>query len=152
MALRKIVMFGDSILNKKSRVVDKFDDRLAQLIDDMAETMYHENGVGLAAVQVGILKRVIVIDVGNGLLELVNPEIIKTEGSQHNREGCLSFPGRFGTTERPMKVQVKAQDRNGTWHIYTGEGLLAMAFCHETDHLDGVLFTAHLLPGEKVSM
>ncbi len=152
MALRKIIEFGDSTLTKKSRVAEKFDDRLAQLIDDMAETMYQENGCGLAAVQVGILKRVVVVDVGDGLIELVNPEIVKSEGVQHEKEGCLSLPGRFAVTERPMKVQVKAQDRNGVWHIYTGEGLKAMAFCHEIDHLDGILFTSHILPGEKVEI
>lgn len=151
MALRKIIEFGDATLTKKSRVAEKFDERLAQLIDDMTETMYHYDGCGLAAVQVGILKRVVVIDVGDGLVELVNPEIVKKEGTQHEKEGCLSLPGRFAVTERPMKIQVKAQDRNGVWHIYTGEGLKARAFCHEIDHLDGILFTSHIIPGEKVN-
>lgn len=145
MALRNIVELGDPILNKTSRAVEKFDDRLSTLIDDMKETMYHANGVGLAAVQVGILKRVVVIDVGDGIMELVNPEITKSSGEQREAEGCLSLPGKSGVTLRPMKVQVKAQDRNGKWHIYTGEGLKARAFCHELDHLDGVLFTSRVV-------
>lgn len=145
MALRNIVKLGDPILNKKSRQVDKFDDRLSTLIDDMKETMYQENGVGLAAVQVGILKRVVVIDVGDGMMELVNPEITDKSGEQREIEGCLSLPGKSGVTLRPMKVQVKAQDRNGKWHIYTGEGLKARAFCHEIDHLDGILFTSKVI-------
>lgn len=145
MALRNIVKLGDPILNKTSRQVDKFDDRLSTLIDDMKETMYQENGVGLAAVQVGILKRVVVIDVGDGMMELVNPEITDKSGEQREIEGCLSLPGKSGVTLRPMKVQVKAQDRNGKWHIYTGEGLKARAFCHEIDHLDGILFTSKII-------
>lgn len=145
MALRNIVKLGDPVLNKKSRVVDKFDDRLSVLIDDMLDTMYEANGVGLAAVQVGILKRVVVIDIGEGPMELVNPEIILAEGEQREQEGCLSLPGKYGTTVRPMHVQVKAQDRTGKWHVYTGDELKARAFCHEIDHLDGVLFTSHVI-------
>ncbi len=110
MALRNIVKFGDPILNKKSRVVEKFDDRLSDLIDDMLETMYNGNGVGLAAVQVGILKRVVVIDIGEGPIELVNPEITLEEGEQISQEGCLSLPSKWANTKRPKKVQVKAQD------------------------------------------
>ena len=147
MALRNIVKVGDPILNKTSRVVEKFDDRLGTLIDDMLETLYKENGVGLAAVQVGILKRVVVIDIGEGPMELVNPEITLKEGEQREQEGCLSLPGKWGTTVRPMKVQVKAQDRNGKWQVFTGEGLKARAFCHELDHLDGILFTSHVVDG-----
>ncbi len=147
MALRNIVKVGDPVLNKKSRVVEKFDEKLAVLIDDMFETLYKENGVGLAAVQVGILKRVVVIDVGDGPMELVNPEITVSEGEQKEQEGCLSLPGKWGTTVRPMKVQVKAQDRNGNWQIFTGEALKARAFCHELDHLDGVLFTSRVIDG-----
>lgn len=143
MALRNIVKFGDPILNKKSRVVEKFDDRLSDLIDDMLETMYNGNGVGLAAVQVGILKRVVVIDIGEGPIELVNPEITLEEGEQISQEGCLSLPNKWANTKRPKKVQVKAQDRKGKWQIFTGEDLKAKAFCHEIDHLDGILFTAH---------
>ena len=111
MALRNIVKFGDPILNKTSRKIEKFDDRLAILIDDMLETMYQANGVGLAAVQVGMLKRVVVIDIGDGPIELVNPEITMREGEQRESEGCLSLPGKYGVTVRPMKVQVKAQNR-----------------------------------------
>ena len=145
MALRNIVKLGDPILNKTSRKIEKFDDRLAILIDDMLETMYQANGVGLAAVQVGMLKRVVVIDIGDGPMELVNPEITMREGEQRESEGCLSLPGKYGVTVRPMKVQVKAQDRNGKWQVFPGEGLKARAFCHEIDHLDGILFTSHVV-------
>ncbi len=147
MALRNIVKVGDPILDKKSRTVEKFDEKLSMLIDDMLETMYKENGVGLAAVQVGMLKRVVVIDVGDGPMELVNPEITLAEGEQREQEGCLSLPGKYGTTVRPMKVQVKAQNREGKWQVFTGEGLKARAFCHELDHLDGVLFTSKVIDG-----
>lgn len=150
MALRNIVKLGDPVLTKKSRVVEKFDERLATLIDDMLETMYDGNGVGLAAVQVGILKRVVVIDIGEGPMELVNPEIIYTEGEQISQEGCLSLPGKWGTTSRPKKVQIKAQDRTGKWQVFTGEDLKAKAFCHEIDHLDGILFPSHLIQGETL--
>lgn len=150
MALRNIVKLGDPILYKKSRVVEKFDDRLAMLIDDMKETMYDGNGVGLAAVQVGVLKRVVVIDVGDGPMELVNPEIIFAEGKQISQEGCLSLPNKWANTKRPQKVQVKAQDRNGKWQVFTGEDLKAKAFCHEIDHLDGILFTSHIVEGETL--
>ena len=145
MALRNIVKVGDPILNKKSRVVEKFDERLSVLIDDMFDTMYAQEGVGLAAVQVGMLKRVVVIDVGDGKIELVNPEITLVEGTQEESEGCLSIPGESGITRRPAKVQVKAQDRNGKWHVYTGEGLKARCFCHELDHLEGILFTSKII-------
>ena len=147
MALRNIVKLGDPILNKKSRKIEKFDDKLASLIDDMLETMYASNGVGLAAVQVGILKRVVVIDIGEGPMELVNPEITMEEGEQQESEGCLSLPGKYGITSRPKKVQVKAQDRNGKWQVFTGEDLKARAFCHEIDHLDGILFVDKIIPG-----
>lgn len=150
MALRNIVKLGDPILYKKSRVVEKFDDRLAMLIDDMKETMYDGNGVGLAAVQVGVLKRVVVIDVGDGPMELVNPKIIFAEGEQISQEGCLSLPNKWANTKRPQKVQVKAQDRNGKWQVFTGEDLKAKAFCHEIDHLDGILFTSHIVEGETL--
>lgn len=147
MALRNVVKVGDPILNKKSRVVEKFDDRLGVLIDDMFETMYNAEGVGLAAVQVGMLKRVVVLDVGDGPIELVNPEITKAEGEQKESEGCLSVPGKYGVCLRPAKVQVKAQDRHGNWHVYTGEGLKARCFCHELDHLEGILFTSKVIGG-----
>lgn len=145
MALRNVVKIGDPILNKKSRIVEKFDERLSVLIDDMFETMYAENGVGLAAVQVGILKRVIVMDVGDDPIELVNPQITSMKGTQEEAEGCLSLPGEYGITKRPAKVRVKAQDRNGKWHLYTGEELKARCFCHEIDHLDGILFTSKVI-------
>lgn len=140
MALRKVVTKEDPILRKKSRPVEKFDDKLAMILDDMAETMYASDGVGLAGVQVGFLRRVVVMDIGDGLLELVNPEIVKEEGEQYAEEGCLSIPGEYYETIRPAKVQVKAQDRHGKWCVYSGEDLKARCFCHEIDHLDGILF------------
>lgn len=146
MALRNIVKYGDPVLRKKSRVVDKFDKKLSTLIDDMLQTMYNADGVGLAAVQVGVLKRVVVIDIGEGPIELVNPEIIDaSEEVQITPEGCLSLPGQTGTTSRPMTVKVKAQDRNGKWYIYKGTELKAKAFCHEIDHLDGILYIDNLV-------
>ena len=145
MALRKIVEIGDPILNKKCRPIEKFDDKLATLIDDMFETMYAANGVGLAGPQVGMLKRVVVIDVGDGPMELVNPEIVMTQGEQRVSEGCLSVPGKYGVCSRPAKVQVKAQNRNGKWQVFTGEDLKARCFCHEIDHLDGILFTSKVI-------
>lgn len=145
MALRKVVEIGDPILNKKCRPIEKFDDKLSTLIDDMFETMYAANGVGLAGPQVGMLKRVVVIDVGDGPMELVNPEIVMTQGEQRVSEGCLSVPGKYGVCSRPAKVQVKAQDRNGKWQVFTGEDLKARCFCHEIDHLDGVLFTSKVI-------
>lgn len=140
MAIRNIVKLGDDVLTKKCRAVEKFDDRLSELIDDMFETLYAANGAGLAAPQVGILRRIAVIDIGDGAYELINPEIIYTDGSQTGAEGCLSNPGKFGIVTRPNKVRIKAQDRHGEWHEYEGEGLLARAFCHETEHLDGQMF------------
>ena len=145
MALRKVVEIGDPILNKKCRPIEKFDDKLSILIDDMFETMYAANGVGLAGPQVGMLKRVVVIDVGDGPMELVNPEIVMTQGEQRVSEGCLSVPGKYGVCSRPAKVQVKAQDRNGKWQVFTGEDLKARCFCHEIDHLDGILFTSKVI-------
>ena len=131
MAIRNIVKIGDPVLAKTSRKVEKFDDRLWQLLDDVKETMYNANGVGLAAVQVGILRRVVVMDCGDGYLELVNPEIVeRSEEVQHETEGCLSLPGKFGVTERPKSVIVKAQNREGKWCLYKGEGLKARCFCH----------------------
>lgn len=141
MALRNIVTKEDPILKKVSRPVEKFDIRLAQLIDDMFDTMYKAEGCGLAAVQIGTMRRVVTIDVGDGPIELVNPEIITSEGIQEEAEGCLSFPGENGITRRPAIVKVKAQNREGKWCVYKGEDLKARAFCHEIDHLNGVLFT-----------
>lgn len=141
MAIRKIVLEGDEVLRKKCRAVDKFDEKLWTLLDDMRETLYGSgNGVGLAAPQVGVLKRVVVIDVGEGLMELVNPELISKSGKQSGSEGCLSCPGEFGIVTRPKKVRVRALDRNGRKFEATGEDLLARALCHELDHLDGRLF------------
>ncbi len=140
MALRNILKEGDPVLNKVSRKIEKFDDRVCALLDDMKETMYAADGVGLAAPQVGILKRVVVIDIGDGVLELINPEIICSTGEQYEVEGCLSLPGISGITERPMNVQVRAFDREGHEVMVTGTGLLARALCHEIDHLDGILF------------
>ncbi|MDD6022333.1 MAG: peptide deformylase [Acutalibacteraceae bacterium] len=149
MALRNIVKVGDPILGKKSREVVKFDQRLFTLLDDMKETMIKADGVGLAAVQVGVLKRAVVIDCGERYLELINPVITFEEGEQEGREGCLSLPGEYGTTVRPQKVKVKAQNRNGKWCVYSGEGLEARCFCHEIDHLDGILFTQRLVQEPK---
>lgn len=140
MAIRNIVKTGDPVLTKVCRPVERFDAKLHQLLDDMYETMLEANGVGLAAPQVGLLRRLCIIDVGDGPIELINPEIIETSGSQNDAEGCLSFPGEFGMVERPNYVKVRAQDRNGEWYEMEGEELLARAFCHEIDHLDGVLF------------
>lgn len=150
MALRIIKTEEDPILRKTSRPVTEFNERLFTLLDDMKETMYKADGVGLAAVQVGVLRRAVVIDCGDGFLELINPEIIKTSGKQKETEGCLSLPGKSGITLRPSKVKVKAQDRNGEWREYTGEDLKARCFCHEIDHLDGILFTDKLARGEEV--
>ena len=142
MAIRNIVQFGDNVLNKECRPVEKFDAKLAELLEDMKETLADANGAGLAAPQVGILRQVCVVDAGDGPIELVNPEIIATEGEQNGAEGCLSYPGEYGLVKRPMKVTVRAQDRQGNWFERTGEGLCARAFCHEIDQLHGVLFTA----------
>lgn len=142
MALRKIVTVGDPVLNKTCRPVTKFDDRLATLIDDMIETMHDANGVGLAGPQVGVLRRVVVVDTGDEDLELVNPEIVKAgKETQTGLEGCLSVPGKYGVVTRPNYVVVRAQDRNGDWYEYEGEELIARAFCHELAHLDGHLYT-----------
>ena len=140
MAIRNIREDGDPILRKKARPVTEFNERLFELLDDMAETMYDAPGVGLAGPQVGVLRRVVVMDVGDGLLELINPEITKTEGEQTGEEGCLSLPGLCGLVKRPMSVIVKAQNREGKWCVYKGEELKARCFCHEIDHLDGILY------------
>ncbi len=153
MALRNIVKEGDDILNKKCRPVTKFDKKLAVLLEDMAETMRKANGVGLAAPQVGILRRVVVVDIGEGLIELVNPKIIAFSGEQTGNEGCLSFPGQWGIVTRPDYVKLKAQDRNGEEFTIEGKELLARAFCHELDHLEGVVFkniAEHMLTPEEI--
>ena len=146
MAKRNIVeLDSDDILRRRSRPVERFDGRLAELLDDMAETMYAADGAGLAAPQVGVLKRCVVIDVGEGLIELVNPEVVETEGTVTVVEGCLSVPGRCGRVVRPEKVRVKAQNRKGKPIEVTGEGLLAVCLCHETDHLDGVMYVDKMI-------
>ena len=146
MAIRNIVVLGeDDVLRKHARKVEKFDERLWTLLDDMAQTMYDADGAGLAAPQVGVLKRAVVIDVGEGLLELINPEIVFQEGAAVNVEGCLSVPGRRGKVERPEKVRVKAQDRYGKPIEIEGEGFLCVAICHETDHLDGVVYVDKMI-------
>lgn len=141
MAIRNIVTSEDPILRKTSRKVEKFDDRLFTLLDDMKDTLRKAEGAGLAAVQVGILRRVVLIDVGDGLLELINPEIVETKGEIEDTEGCLSVPGEWGLVKRPEYVKIKAQDRRGVWHRYEGTDLKARCFCHEIDHLDGIIYT-----------
>lgn len=140
MAIRNVVQKTDEILRKKSKPVKDFDEKLWELLDDMRETMVKNDGVGLAAVQVGILRRAIVLDVNNMKLELINPEIIDSYGEQIDKEGCLSCKGEWGWVKRPKEVTVKAQDRYGNEFVITGVDLLAKAFSHEIDHLQGILF------------
>ena len=141
MAMRKILTDQDPALHKVCRPVEKFDRRLHTLLDDMAETLAEANGVGLAAPQVGILRRVVIVDTGEKLLELVNPELLETDGEQEGCEGCLSVPGKYGLVKRPYYAKVRAQDRNGEWFEAEGEELIARCFCHELDHLDGIVYT-----------
>lgn len=141
MALRKIRIDGDEILRKVSRPIDKITPKIKDLVEDMIETMEEANGVGLAAPQVGILRRVVVIDVGEGPIVMINPEIVSTEGEQEGIEGCLSVPGKSGTVTRPFKVKAKATNTMGEEFFIEGEELLARAICHELDHLDGKLYT-----------
>ena len=145
MAIRNIVIEGDEILTKKCRAVEKFDARLHELLDDMYETMVEADGCGLAAPQIGIIRRIAVIDIGDGKIELINPEIIERSGEQSMQEGCLSCPNQFGFTKRPAKIKVRAQDRNGEFFEYEATELLAVCSCHEIDHLDGVLFKEHVI-------
>ena len=145
MALRKILTEGDEQLLRHSRKVEKFDDRLHTLIDDMRETLENSGGVGLAAPQVGILRRIAVVDVGEGVIEMVNPVIVEQSGEQECVEGCLSFPGEYGITKRPYRVLVRAQDRSGKFFELASEGFRADACCHEIDHLDGINFKAHTI-------
>lgn len=149
MALRNILTKEEPLLYKKCRPVTAFNERLHQLLDDMADTLKQANGVGLAAPQVGVLRRVVLVietNVPEGeseyIIELINPEIIESSGVQNGAEGCLSVPGEYGLVERPMFVKVRAQDRNGEWFEVEGTGLTARCFCHELDHLDGVVFTS----------
>ena len=141
MALRNIVTVGDSVLNKHCRPITEFDKRLHMLLDDMAETLQDADGAGLAAPQVGILRRAVIIDTEEELLELINPEILETSGKQTGQEGCLSIPGKYGIVTRPNVVKVRAQDRFGNWFEFEGKELTARCICHEVDHLDGVLYT-----------
>ena len=141
MGLRKILTDKDPALHKVCRPVEKFDWRLHKLLNDMIDTLLDSNGVGLAAPQVGILRRVVVVDTGDGILELVNPTIIETDGEQEGPEGCLSVPGKYGLVKRPYYVKVRAQDRNGEWYEAEGEELIGRCFCHELDHLDGIVYT-----------
>lgn len=142
MAIRQIRLFDDEILRKKGKEVEIADDKIRQILNDMADTMYNtENGGGLAAPQIGILKRLVVIDMGQGLIKLVNPKIISQEGSQEVIEGCLSIPNTFGKLKRPAKVTIQALNENGEKITLTGKGDLAKCFCHEIDHLEGILFT-----------
>ena len=141
MGLRRILTDKESALHKVCKPVTAFDQKLHKLLDDMCETLVDSGGVGLAAPQVGILRRVVVVDTGDGILELVNPELISTDGEQEGPEGCLSVPGKYGLVKRPYYATVKAQDRNGEWFEAEGEELIARCFCHELDHLDGILYT-----------
>ena len=144
MAIREILTDKDPALHKKCHPVTRFDAKLGLLLDDMKETLSHANGAGLAAPQIGILRRVVVVvDGSDQMLELVNPEILAEEGEQDGLEGCLSVPGYYGFVKRPMKVRVKAQDRTGTWFEAEGEEIVARCFCHEIEHLDGHVFTEH---------
>ena len=153
MALRNIVTEKEARLRKVSRLVEKFDERLWTLLDDMADTMYEADGVGIAGVQVGVLRRVFVVDIGEGLIEFLNPTITAQSGEQDGMEGCLSSPGEFGLVVRPEKVTIEAFDRHGEPFTLEAEGFLARAICHENDHLDGRIFkdiTHHMLSEEEL--
>ena len=141
MGIRKILTDEESALHKVCKPVEKFDWRLHKLLDDMRETLLEANGVGLAAPQVGILRRVVIVDTGEEILELVNPTLLETDGEQEGAEGCLSVPGRYGLVKRPYYAKVRAQDRHGQWFEAEGEELIGRCFCHELDHLDGILYT-----------
>ncbi len=150
MAIRNIRTEEDPVLRKVSRKVENFDEKLFVILDDMKDTLIKSQGIGLAAVQVGILRRIVLVNFDNRIIELINPEIIEAEGQQIEAEACLSVPHKAGKTLRPRTVSVKAQDRNGQWHIYKGTDLHARCFCHELDHLDGKLYLDNLAPGESV--
>ena len=141
MGLRKILTDKDPALHKVCKPVTSFDAKLHKLLDDMGETMRDANGVGLAAPQVGILRRVVTVDLGDEILELVNPSLVQTDGEQVGAEGCLSVPGKYGLVKRPYYAKVKAQDRFGNWFEVEGEELIGRCFCHEQDHLDGIVYT-----------
>lgn len=150
MAIRNVIQIGNEILRKKSKPVREFDEKLWELLDDMKETMFKNDGCGLAAVQVGILRRVVVLDVNHMKIELINPEIIDSFGECVEKEGCLSVKGENGYVKRPEEVTVKALDRYGNEFVITGTGLLARAFCHEIDHLDGILYTDKVIKDYKL--
>jgi peptide deformylase len=141
MALRKILSEEESALHKVCKPVTSFDKKLYTLLDDMRDTLIDSGGVGLAAPQVGILRRVVLVDTGDEIVELINPELISTDGEQTGPEGCLSVPGKYGLVKRPYYATVRAQDRDGNWFEAEGEELIARCFCHELDHLDGILYT-----------
>ena len=141
MGLRKILTDKDPALHKVCKPVEVFDRKLHKLLDDMRETLIDSNGVGLAAPQVGILRRVVLVDMGDEILELINPEMLETDGEQVGPEGCLSVPGTYGLVKRPYWAKVRAQDRNGDWYEAEGEEIIARCFCHELDHLDGIVYT-----------
>ena len=141
MGLRKILTDKEPALHKVCKPVTVFDKKLHQLLDDMRETLEKANGVGLAAPQVGILRRVVIVDTGKEILELINPSLLETDGEQEGAEGCLSVPGKYGVVKRPYYAKVRAQDRNGEWYEAEGEELIARCFCHELDHLDGIVYT-----------
>ena len=141
MGIRKILTAKDPALHKTCKPVTDFNERLWKLLDDMKETLKESGGVGLAAPQVGILRRVVVVDTGEEIVELVNPSLLETSGEQYGPEGCLSLPGKYGLVKRPNVASVRAQDRNGNWFALEGEELTARCFCHELDHLDGIMFT-----------
>ena len=141
MGLRKILTVEESALHKTCRPVEQFDRRLHSLLDDMRETLIESGGVGLAAPQVGILRRVVLVDTGEEILELINPTLVETDGEQIGAEGCLSVPGKYGLVKRPNYAKVRAQDREGNWYEAEGEELIARCFCHELDHLDGIIYT-----------
>ncbi len=141
MGLRKILTDAEPALHKTCRPVINFDQRLFTLLDDMRETLIESGGVGLAAPQVGILRRVVLVDTGEEILELINPSLVETDDEQEGPEGCLSVPGKYGLVKRPYYAKVRAQDRNGDWYEAEGEELIARCFCHELDHLDGIIYT-----------
>ena len=141
MGLRKILTDAEPSLHKVCKPVEKFDWRLHMLLKDMKDTLIDSGGVGLAAPQVGILRRVVLVDTGEGILELVNPTLVETDGEQEGPEGCLSVPGKYGLVKRPYYAKVRAQDRDGNWFEAEGEELIARCFCHELDHLDGIIYT-----------
>lgn len=150
MAIRKIRTDEDPILRKKSRPVEVFDERLCSILDDMKDTLIKSEGIGLAGPQIGVLRRIVVVNFDGKIFELINPEITEQSGKQFENEACLSLPNKAGKTVRPMHVKVRAQNRDGKWCLYQGTELNARCFCHEIDHLDGILYIDRLAPGEKV--